>query len=170
MNVLTSIKVRGYHLDQHGHVNNVRYTEFLEEARYNLLDLHEDVLLALKKDGILLFIVNINISFANPAFLGDRLEIETGIAKLGRKSGLIHQEIRKVGPETIPVATADATFVALNARTGRAMPFEGELLARLKTLAGGTDPSPGDIRPPSDPAALSGRAANSRDTSPRSRP
>ncbi|XLM23374.1 thioesterase, partial [Chromobacterium piscinae] len=31
----TRIKVRGYHLDLFGHVNNARYLEFLEEARWN---------------------------------------------------------------------------------------------------------------------------------------
>ena len=30
----TPIKVRGYHLDLYGHVNNARYLEFLEEARW----------------------------------------------------------------------------------------------------------------------------------------
>ena len=28
------IKVRGYHVDIYGHVNNARYVEFLEEARW----------------------------------------------------------------------------------------------------------------------------------------
>ena len=31
----TQIKVRGYHLDVYQHVNNARYTEFLEEARWD---------------------------------------------------------------------------------------------------------------------------------------
>ncbi|MEP8710355.1 hypothetical protein ABKV66_22685, partial [Enterobacter hormaechei] len=30
----TQIKVRGYHLDVYQHVNNARYLEFLEEARW----------------------------------------------------------------------------------------------------------------------------------------
>ena len=32
------IKVRGYHLDIYAHVNNARYVEFLEEARWALFD------------------------------------------------------------------------------------------------------------------------------------
>lgn len=31
----TQIKVRGYHLDVYQHVNNARYPEFLEEARWD---------------------------------------------------------------------------------------------------------------------------------------
>ena len=30
----TKIKVRGFHLDVYQHVNNARYLEFLEEARW----------------------------------------------------------------------------------------------------------------------------------------
>ena len=32
---ITAIKVRGYHADLYGHVNNARYLELLEEARWN---------------------------------------------------------------------------------------------------------------------------------------
>ncbi len=34
----TQIKVRGYHLDVYQHVNNARYLEFLEEARWDGLE------------------------------------------------------------------------------------------------------------------------------------
>ncbi|HBB1082702.1 TPA: thioesterase, partial [Escherichia coli] len=34
----TQIKVRGYHLDVYQHVNNARYLEFLEEARWHGLE------------------------------------------------------------------------------------------------------------------------------------
>ncbi|WP_269434919.1 thioesterase family protein [Desulfosarcina ovata] len=34
----TEIRIRGYHLDLFGHVNNARYLEFLEEARWAIFD------------------------------------------------------------------------------------------------------------------------------------
>ncbi|SQA97049.1 Long-chain acyl-CoA thioesterase FadM [Cedecea neteri] len=34
----THIKVRGYHMDVYQHVNNARYLEFLEEARWEGLE------------------------------------------------------------------------------------------------------------------------------------
>jgi thioesterase-3 len=34
----TKIKVRGFHLDVYQHVNNARYLEFLEEARWDGLE------------------------------------------------------------------------------------------------------------------------------------
>ncbi len=39
----TLIKVRGYHLDIYQHVNNARYLEFLEEARWSYLEDSGDV-------------------------------------------------------------------------------------------------------------------------------
>ncbi len=35
---LTVIKVRGYHCDFYGHVNNARYLELMEEARWQYLE------------------------------------------------------------------------------------------------------------------------------------
>ena len=32
-----NVRVRNYHLDGYGHVNNARYLEFLEEARWAFL-------------------------------------------------------------------------------------------------------------------------------------
>ena len=43
MNHHTYIKVRGYHLDGYQHVNNARYLEFLEEARWGYLEQHGDI-------------------------------------------------------------------------------------------------------------------------------
>jgi len=34
MKSTVQIKVRNYHLDRFGHVNNARYLEFLEEGRW----------------------------------------------------------------------------------------------------------------------------------------
>ena len=113
--------------------------EFLEEARYDLLDPHEDLLLTWKEKGVLLFIVNININYLQPAFLGDLLRVETGISKIGRKSGIIHQEIWKKGSKT-PIINADVTFVAMNTRTGKAMPFEAELHSCIQAIAGPARP------------------------------
>ena len=39
----TRIPVRGYHLDVYGHVNNARYLEFLEEARWAYFGEHADL-------------------------------------------------------------------------------------------------------------------------------
>jgi len=48
MKSTVQIKVRNYHLDRFGHVNNARYLEFLEEGRWtyseenNLVAMYEN--------------------------------------------------------------------------------------------------------------------------------
>jgi thioesterase-3 len=118
------IKVRGYHIDLFGHVNNARYLEFLEEGRWSFFEDKID-LGGWKQRGFIFSVVNININYRRAASLGDVLEIRTWISKLGDKSGTMRQEVVLKGPETI-VADADITFVTVDKKTGRAAPFMDE--------------------------------------------
>ena len=58
---ITEIKVRGYHLDLYGHVNNARYLEFLEEARWAFAETNLDFD-EWQRRGIAFSVVNINSS------------------------------------------------------------------------------------------------------------
>ena len=72
----TPIKVRGYHLDMYGHVNNARYLEFLEEARWRLFEDYFDVDYWQKR-GLGFVAVNINIAYRRPALLDELLEVQS---------------------------------------------------------------------------------------------
>lgn len=121
----TEIKVRGYHLDLYGHVNNARYLEFLEEARWQWVEQRADLGAFLER-GMGFSVVNIDINYRRPASLGEVLDIETGIKALGNRSGVVRQVVRLQGTETV-VADADVTFVIVSRETGRALPLAGEL-------------------------------------------
>ena len=56
------IKVRGYHLDLYRHVNNARYLEFLEEARWSFLESKGNIDY-LHERGYTFALVNININY-----------------------------------------------------------------------------------------------------------
>ena len=127
----TFIKVRGYHLDGYQHVNNARYLEFLEEARWGYLEQHGDIE-HFEQLGLAWVIVNININYRNAATNGQTLQIATQFSKIGGKSAVIHQVVTVAGTDTV-VADADITFVCLDQRSGKAVAIEGELLARLST-------------------------------------
>jgi len=62
MKGLTEIKVRGYHLDVFSHVNNARYLEFLEEARWSVLE-ESGFMEYMFESDIAFIVVNINIDF-----------------------------------------------------------------------------------------------------------
>lgn len=92
MKTTHTIKVRGYHVDHFNHVNNARYLEFLEEARWhyceenNLIDLFH-------QKGIFHVTANINITYKRSAVVGDILRIETSVEKKDRKSITMKQQI-----------------------------------------------------------------------------
>ncbi|EBQ5939609.1 thioesterase, partial [Salmonella enterica subsp. enterica serovar Enteritidis] len=54
----TTIKVIGYHIDAFGHVNNARYLEFLEAARWDWLESY-DAYRWFKQMDIAVVVVNI---------------------------------------------------------------------------------------------------------------
>ncbi|WP_158131950.1 YbgC/FadM family acyl-CoA thioesterase [Pantoea agglomerans] len=128
----TTIKVRGYHLDVYQHVNNARYLEFLEEARWEWLE-EVEAFHWLQEQKLAFVVVNININYRRPAVLGDVLTIESEITQLNGKSGIIAQRILLAGQETV-VADAALTFVCIDLRTQKAVALEGELRQRLMRL------------------------------------
>ncbi len=132
MEHLTLIKVRGYHLDLYGHVNNARYLEFLEEARWGLFEERSD-LGAFARRGYGFSVVNINIDYRRPALLGETLEVVTTLESVGARSGVIRQKVRLQGTET-RVAEAAVTFVVVDGQTGKALPLEGELRELLERV------------------------------------
>jgi len=131
----TTIKVRGYHLDVYQHVNNARYLEFLEEARWQWLE-EADAFNWLMAQKLAFVVVNININYRRPAVLGDRLVIESDVSQLSGRSGIIAQRVLLADDRTL-VADALLTFVCIDLRTQKAVPLEGELRERLATLMAG---------------------------------
>ena len=119
------IKVRGYHCDSYGHVNNARYLEFLEEARWQFLE--DGLDLAFWRDRGLGFVVaSVNINYRRPGLVGAILEIQSQMKHLGGKSGIIHQDVIDSGTGKV-VADADVTFVVLNLETGKPHPIAGPI-------------------------------------------
>jgi thioesterase-3 len=121
------LKVRGYHVDMYGHVNHARYLEFMEEARWSLVEQAVD-LQAFDAQGFGFVVVRIDISFRRPARVGDELEIRSWLGHVGGKSAVIRQDIH-AGPEPdAPLVTsAEVTFVIIDKRSQRAVALEGEL-------------------------------------------
>lgn len=124
------IKVRGFHLDIYQHVNNARYLEFLEEARWAYLEESGDIEF-FESIGLAWVIVNININYRLAATAGQTIEINTYLSKVGHKSAVFHQEITLQGTNKV-VADADITFVVLEQKSGKAVALEGPLLERFQ--------------------------------------
>jgi thioesterase-3 len=126
------IKVRGFHLDVYGHVNNARYLEFLEDARWTLIESRID-LENWRKLGFGFTIVKITINYRKAGRLNDVLDIKTRLEKLGGRSGVFKQEITLASTGE-PVADAEVVFVILDLQTRKATHLEGEIYNALKSL------------------------------------
>jgi thioesterase-3 len=89
---ISRIKVRGYHTDIYGHVNNARYLEFYEENRWAWFDGKIDISRWAKK-GLTFAIVNINVNYRKQIPLGATIEVRSRIEKIGSRSATLRQEI-----------------------------------------------------------------------------
>ncbi|PKN77479.1 MAG: thioesterase [Deltaproteobacteria bacterium HGW-Deltaproteobacteria-10] len=127
------IKVRGYHLDQFGHVNNVRYPEMLEEARYHFFDQFPGFFSRVEKAGFYLPLTHISIHYKKSSFLDDILDIRTRIASLGETKVTIHQTISIKGTDRV-ILEADVVSVAVSIKTGKRASIEGDLRAELESI------------------------------------
>lgn len=131
MQYLTEIKVRGYHADFYGHVNNARYLEFFEEDRWALLESKID----LKKwatQGITFLVVNINVNYRLAVPVGETLVVTTNLAKIGNRSVVLEQKILLKESKAV-AADALITFVITD-KTGRAVAMDGEMLQEIDKL------------------------------------
>lgn len=131
------IKVRGFHIDIFSHVNNARYLEFMEEARWVVIEKYID-LKRMQKKGIIFVVVNININYRKPASIGDVLELYLGLTKIGGKSAVFYQEIRLKGTDTL-VADAQVTFVFTDKKTGKAVKIDDEIKGLIGKIKGKTE-------------------------------
>lgn len=126
------LRVRGFHLDGYGHVNNARYLEFMEEGRWDFFDQHPKMIKQLHQAGRAFVVVNLNIDYVAAAGHGDDLEILTGIVDIGKRSGLCHHRI--VRKDGTLIAQADLTFVLLDMKANKAADIDGEVHSALSEL------------------------------------
>ena len=128
----TEITVRGYHLDLYRHVNNARYLEFLEEARWQFMD---DSGLTHEFDGskLGLAVVNININYRRGASVNEQLHIRSQFKKIGHRSAVMEQVVCLKDSDTV-VADATITFVLIDIKTGKALTLDGDVATALNRL------------------------------------
>lgn len=128
---VTEIKVRGYHADFYGHVNNARYLEFFEEDRWAQLESKIDLTKWAQK-GLIFLVVNINVNYRRAVPVGETITVRTGIEKIGGRSVVLKQEIRFKSTDEV-AADALITFVVTD-RSGKAVVIDGEIREELQHL------------------------------------
>jgi thioesterase-3 len=87
--------IRGFHCDAYGHVNNARYAEFLEEARWQCID-DNDVDEKLEQLHLQFFLVRLKIDFKRGLTPGQQIEVRTETMEIQGKSIVFLQQILDV--------------------------------------------------------------------------
>ena len=119
------IVIRGYHCDSYGHVNNARYLELLEEARWEALSSAIDSGF-FKELGLLFVVVNININYRAEVKPNNVVQINTSLKEFGKRSITFHQKIMNQSTEKLAV-DADVKFVLLDQETKSMVAINDEL-------------------------------------------
>lgn len=122
----TEITVRSWTLDLYGQVSNAKFLEFLEEARWNHFKgfFESGMFMEL---GLAFMPVNVNLNYSKPARLGDILDIETVIDRIGEKSITLDQKITMRDTKE-SIVESEVTFVVKDMQKGVAVPVKGRLL------------------------------------------
>lgn len=89
----TEVEVRGYELDSFGHVNNANYLNYLEFARWKMLEEENVTLKKFQEWDRFPVIAAIKIQYLRPAFMGDRLTVQTKLIDYKRSSMQLEQII-----------------------------------------------------------------------------
>ena len=118
----TEIKVRGFHLDLYQHVNNARYLEFLEQARWDFFD-QLGVSEQSVRHALAFIIYNINIDFIYPAIMNDQLVIKTVISEI-RKSKMILQQRITLKDNSKSIATATVSLILKDQKNNKLVSIE----------------------------------------------
>src|ERR1041385_4155229 len=93
----TQLEVRGYELHSFGHVNNAVYFNYLEFARWKMLNEAGITIDKIKEWQRWPVIAKAEAEYYKPTFMGDRLEIETETVEHSRTSFTIEQRMFRGG-------------------------------------------------------------------------
>lgn len=82
-----------YHIDFVGHVNNVIYVQWLENARVKLIEAMGLSISDLAKNkNILPIITETNIKYKKPFFLGNEVKVEVWVSKIMNASSIFKMQ------------------------------------------------------------------------------
>jgi thioesterase-3 len=117
----SKFKIRGYHCDSYGHLNNARYLELFEEARWQLLEL-QSIREQIDLLGFRFYVVDIHVRYRKAVNDGYEIVIKSCINQYGRKTMVFKQEMLHDSQGLL--ADAAVTFVLFDPKSQRAVTLD----------------------------------------------
>lgn len=122
-------RVRWGDMDALGHVNNIVYFRYMEQARISWFDSLGVVLTAGRGPVIVSASCNFTRAIVYPA----EIEISVRCGSPGRSSFPIYHEIHAASDAALRYADGEATIVWVDHKAGKSMPLPETLRALLET-------------------------------------
>ena len=122
-------------IDEYGHVNNVAYVQWMQEAAIR----HGESMPEYKHpENTGWFVREHRIEYLSPAYLGDEIEVRTWASEMRRvRAQRKYEFIRKADGKVVVKAETQWIFVELT--TGRPIPIPAEILALFPVVIDQTD-------------------------------
>lgn len=121
----TDIQVRFSDTDALGHLNNIAYALYAEQAR---VDLFNQVLHKGRRGDVFVILAHIALDFIRQIRFGERVYVMTQVSQLGRTSVTLLQEVYA---ENELAAKVSSVVVLFDFKTQKPTPLPDELRAQL---------------------------------------
>ena len=138
-------------VDENGHVNNVEYVRWMQEAAV----LHADdagCTAATKTAGATWVVRSHQIEYRRPAFGGDRVQVLTWVADFRRAFSLRKYKFVRPADNTV-LAEGQTDWVFVDTQTGRPQTVPVHIQALFELLPEGPQPIKAVKLPPSSPGS-----------------
>lgn len=128
----TTFPIRTFHTDSFGHVNNAKYLELLEEARWRYAE-DNGLMKLLTRENLGFIIIDMRLRFRDEVVEGDRIVVSTQLLTLGSGSGEVEQLVRKEGHSKIAMKSL-FHFILVDREARTPVPIEGDIRELLLSV------------------------------------
>ena len=119
-------------LDENGHVNNVRYVQWMQDAAVRHYESIGGIPLT-QAIGATWVVRSHNIEYLRPAFAGDRIQVRTWVVNIRRARSLRCYRFIRVTDGKLLVK-GDTDWVFVDAKTGAPRPVPKEIIQIFSLL------------------------------------
>jgi len=116
MRIKYTLPIYPFHIDAMGHVNNIVYVQWMEIGRVKLLDAIEMPIDGVIKEGFAPVLIETNIRYKVPLYLGDRVTASIWLSQLRSASAVMSFEFCNQNGEIAAVGTQRGLFIDLTSK------------------------------------------------------